>query len=260
MTTRDQRRGTLFLILAGIVIGNALLAELIGGRLFQVPAPWRPLAGPDAAAGPWGTFTLSAGVILWPVVFILTDLVNEYFGRAGVRRISLLAAAIIAYAFLIVWVAQFLPDPPPFSPIDSASFNRVFLQSQWIIIGSITAFLLAQLIDVTVFWLIRQRTGRRGLWLRATGSTVVSQLIDTFTVGFIGLYLPGALGLSKSDAPLTFLTYLNLSASGYIFKLAVAVAVTPVLYALHAVIDRWLGAEQADTMIEQTAKAEGGRA
>ncbi|MCL4197408.1 MAG: queuosine precursor transporter [Phycisphaerales bacterium] len=237
----EQRRQTLFMVLGGVFLGNALIAEMVGGKLFQVDTPWH-------------TFTLSCGVIIWPVVFVTSDIINEYFGRSGVKRLSLLAAAVIAYAFFAVWICQFV-KAPGFSPIDDNSFNRVFLQSQWIIVGSITAFLLAQLIDVTVFWLVRRRTGHRLLWLRATGSTLVSQSIDTFVVGFIGLYLPWRLGFSKSDEPFTFANFLNTSTSGYIFKFAVALAVTPLLYILHAIIDRYLGRE-AERIIETVAKVE----
>lgn len=238
----EQRRQTLFMVLGGVFLGNALIAEMVGGKLFQVDTPWH-------------TFTLSCGVIIWPVVFVTSDIINEYFGRSGVKRLSLLAAAVIAYAFFAVWICQFV-KAPGFSPIDDDSFNRVFLQSQWIIVGSITAFLLAQLIDVTVFWLVRRRTGHRLLWLRATGSTLVSQSIDTFVVGFIGLYLPWRLGFSKSDEPFTFANFLNTSTSGYVFKFAVAVAVTPALYLIHAIIDRYLGRE-AERIIETVAKVEG---
>jgi hypothetical protein len=239
LSPRERRRQTLLLILAGVFIGNALLAELIGGKLFQVPTPWH-------------TFTLSCGVILWPVVFIMTDIINEYFGRAGVRKLSLLAAAIIAYAFITLWIAEKIPAAS-FSPIDDPSFATVFIQSQWIIVGSITAFLLAQLIDVTVFWMIRRRTGHGLLWLRATGSTVVSQLIDTFVVGFIGLYVPHVINANRG---VDFATFVNASTSGYLFKLAVAVGVTPLLYGVHAIIDRALGEDEAEALIESAARPE----
>jgi uncharacterized integral membrane protein (TIGR00697 family) len=246
---RRQRLNTLFLILAGIFIGNALLAELVGGKLFQVPTPY------ELADGERFSFTLSCGVILWPVVFIMTDVINEYFGRAGVKRLSYLAAGIIAYAFLALWAAD-LVKAAPFSPVQDEAFAQVFFQSQWIIVGSIAAFLLAQLIDVTVFWIIRRRTGHRLLWLRATGSTVVSQLIDTFVVGFIGLYLPWRLGFSRSEEPFTFAQYVNTSSSGYLFKLLVAIGVTPLLYLVHAIIDRYLGPESAHAVVERTARVE----
>jgi uncharacterized integral membrane protein (TIGR00697 family) len=249
---REQRRQVLFLVLAGFFLGNALLAEMIGGKLFQIPAPWQAWV---AESSVWHAFTLSCGVILWPIVFITTDIINEYFGRAGVRRLSFLGAGIIAYSFVALWLAG-LVRAAGFSPVDDASFQRVFLQSQWIIVGSIAAFLAAQLIDVTVFWVIRRRTGHRLLWLRATGSTLVSQLIDTFVVAFVGLYLPWRLGFSQAEQPFTFLNYLNTSSSGYLFKLVVAIGVTPVLYLLHAVIDRYLGPAEAERLIEATAATE----
>jgi uncharacterized integral membrane protein (TIGR00697 family) len=232
------RRQTLFLVLAGVFIGNALLAELIGGKLFQVPTPWH-------------TFTLSCGIVLWPVVFVFTDIINEYFGPDGVRKMSFLAAAIIAYAFFALTLAGAVPAAS-FSPVDDGSFSRVFFQSRWIIVGSITAFLLAQLIDVTVFWIIRRGTGHRLLWLRATGSTVVSQLIDTFVVGFIGLHLPYRLGGQGVD----FETYVNSAASGYLFKFAIALATTPALYVVHRIVDGYLGKTEAEKLIEAVAKTE----
>jgi uncharacterized integral membrane protein (TIGR00697 family) len=236
--TPGERRQLLFLVLAGVFLTNALLAELIGGKLFQVHTPWR-------------VFTLSVGIVLWPVVFVFTDIVNEYFGRRGVRQLSILAAVMIAYAFVALSLTQLVPAAD-FSPVDDTSFHRVFLQSQWIIVGSIAAFLLAQLIDVTVFWLIRRQTGHRFLWLRATGSTVVSQLIDTFVVQFVGLYLPWRLGGQGIDFP----TFLNSASSGYLFKLAVAVGITPLLYLVHRIIDAYLGEQEAERQIETVATAE----
>jgi queuosine precursor transporter len=237
-TSQEGRRQTLFLVLAGVFIGNALLAELIGGKLFQVPTPWH-------------TFTLSCGIVLWPVVFVFTDIINEYFGRAGVRKMSFLAAAIIAYSFLALTAAGFVPAAS-FSPVDDTSFARVFFQSRWIIVGSIAAFLLAQLIDVTVFWIIRRGTGHRFLWLRATGSTLVSQLIDTFVVGFIGLHVPYRLGGQGVD----FATFLNSAFSGYLFKLLIAVSITPLLYVIHKIVDSYLGEREADRLIEAVAETE----
>lgn len=243
---REQRRQTLLLILSGIFIGNALLAELIGGKLFQVPT------GIELADGSRFAFTLSCGIILWPLVFVMTDIINEYFGRHGVRRVTFLAAGVISYAFIALWLTDLVPAAS-FSPVDDQSFRTVFLQSQWIIVGSIAAFLLAQLIDVTVFWLVRRRTGHRMLWLRATGSTVVSQLVDTFVVQFIGLYLPFALGTGRG---ISFENFVNSASSGYLFKLLVAIGITPLLYVVHAVIDRYLGPAESRQMIEATAAKE----
>jgi uncharacterized integral membrane protein (TIGR00697 family) len=204
--------------------------------------------------------TLSCGLVLWPVVFVMTDIINEYFGRRGVRRLSIIAACMIAYAFVAMWITNRV-DTASFSPITAAAFSNVFMQSQFIIVGSIIAFLLAQLIDVSVFWIIRRRTGHKYLWLRATGSTVVSQLIDTYVVGFIGLYLPFWL---KHRWPETFANaggvewkvYIEAQTAGYLFKLLVAIGITPVLYIVHVIVDGYLGKEEAHRMIEATAKTE----
>lgn len=234
----------LLLVLAALFITNALLAEIVGGKLFQIPTGLRWGGGGEAFV-----ITLSCGIVLWPVVFIMTDIINEYFGRSGVRRLSFLTAGMIAYAFIALWLTGLVPAAS-FSPVRSEAFDQVFNQSRWIIVGSITAFLLAQLIDVAVFWVIRRRTGHRMLWLRATGSTVISQLIDTFVVGFIGLYLPYAL---KAGSGVPFQTFIEAQTAGYGFKLVVAIAITPVLYLVHALIDRYLGEAAAERLIENTA-------
>lgn len=247
-----RRRSLLFMVLGGFFLGNALVAELIGGKLFQVPAPWASLIDDSSPWVSWRAFTLSCGIILWPGVFIISDIVNEYFGRQGVKRLSFLATAVILYAFLALLITDQVPAfvPSPMQ-VDDASFHRVFMQSSWIIFGSVAAFLVAQLVDVTVFWIIRRRTGHRWLWLRATGSTVVSQLIDTVIVQFIGLHLPYLV----TGEGMTFTDFLNSASSGYIFKIAVAIAITPILYLVHRVIDAYLG-DEADVMVETVARLE----
>ncbi len=250
----ERRRQLLLLVLAGFFLTNALLAEVIGGKLFQIPTGLSMLGQSNFA------ITLSCGIILWPVVFIMTDVINEYFGRRGVRTLTMLAACMIAYAFIALGLADRV-KAADFSPVDQQSFSTVFMQSQFIIVGSIAAFMLAQLIDVTVFWIIRRRTGRRMLWLRATGSTVISQIIDTYVVGILGLYLPFVLRQRFPEAfanagGVEFRVVMEAQTAGYMFKLLVALAITPLLYLLHAVIDRYLGEHQAEVMIEATARTE----
>jgi uncharacterized integral membrane protein (TIGR00697 family) len=224
----QTRRDIVYLALAGFFVTNAILGELTGGKLFT-----------------FGIFTLSIGVIPWPVVFIATDLINEYFGREGVRRLTLMTIALIVYAFIVLFLAMQVPAAS-FSPVNDAQFQAVFGQSLWIIVGSVTAFALSQLVDVGVFWLVRHRTGGRFLWMRATGSTVVSQLIDSIVIIGIAFWLPGKVKTSE---------FLQVAASNYSFKLLIAVGVTPLLYAGHAAIDRFLGIEEAHQLIEQSAKA-----
>ena len=224
----QTRRDIVYLALAGFFVTNAILGEVTGGKLFT-----------------FGVFTLSIGVIPWPVVFIATDLINEYFGREGVKGLTLMTIALIVYAFVVLFLAMQVPAAA-FSPVTDAQFRAVFGQSLWIIVGSVTAFALSQLVDVGVFWLVRHRTGGRFLWMRATGSTVVSQLIDSIVIIGIAFWLPGKVKTSE---------FLQVAASNYSFKLLIALGTTPLLYAGHAAIDRFLGIDEAHQLIEQSAKA-----
>jgi hypothetical protein len=224
----QSRRDIVYLALAGFFVTNAILGELTGGKLFT-----------------FGPFTLSIGVIPWPVVFIATDLINEYFGREGVKRLTFMTIGLIVYAFVVVFLAIQVPAAS-FSPVTDAQFYAVFGQSLWIIVGSVVAFAVSQLVDVFIFWLVRHRTGGKLLWMRATGSTVVSQLIDSIVIIGIAFWLPGKIQTSE---------FLTVAASNYSFKLIVALSVTPLLYLGHAAIDRYLGVEEAHKLIEQAAKA-----
>ena len=224
----QTRRDIVYLALAGFFVTNAILGELTGGKLFTL-----------------GPFTLSIGVIPWPVVFIATDLINEYFGREGVRRLTLMTIALIVYAFVVLFLAMQVPAAS-FSPVSDANFQAVFGQSMWIIVGSVIAFAVSQLVDVGIFWLVRRKTGGRYLWMRATGSTVISQLIDSIVIIGIAFWLPGKIQTSE---------FLTVAASNYSFKLIVALGITPLLYAGHTAIDRFLGVDEATQLIEQSAKA-----
>lgn len=211
----SNRKDLVFLILAGFFVTNAIVAELIGGKLVQF----------------FGLFTQSLGIILWPVVFVLTDLINEHYGKNGVRKLTYITVGLITYTFILISAGIKLPAVN-FSPVNDATFQTVFGQSQWIIMGSIVAFLCSQLIDVYVFWLFRNRTGKKQIWLRATGSTAVSQLIDTFVVQFIAFVVPGKWALDE---------FLSNASYGYAFKLLVALALTPFIYLGHFMIQNFLG-------------------
>lgn len=210
---KQTRKDFIFFLLGGIFITNALLAELIGGKLIQV-------------AG----YTMSLGVIPWPVVFLTTDLLNEYYGKEGVRRLTFITVGLIIYAFIVLYAGMGIPAVD-FSPVDDASYTKVFGQSLWIIVGSIVAFIVSQLLDVSIFWIFRNKTKGRHLWLRATGSTVFSQLIDTFIVLGIAFWLPGRLSTEQ---------YINTSFSNYSYKLLIALSLTPLIYVGHGVIHRFL--------------------
>lgn len=209
-----SRKDIVFLVLAGFFITNAIVAELIGGKLVQF----------------FGLFTQSIGIILWPVIFLLTDLINEYYGKDGVRKLTYITVGLISFTFILLTVALNIPATS-FSPVSDSVFKTVFGQSQWIIVGSIVAFLFSQLIDVYVFWAFKKVTGDKHIWLRATGSTMVSQLVDTFVVQFIAFVLPGKWPFNE---------FIVNASWGYAFKLLVALALIPMIYVGHYVIGKYL--------------------
>jgi uncharacterized integral membrane protein (TIGR00697 family) len=223
-----NRRDVVYLALAGFFVTNAILGEVTGGKLFSL-----------------GPFTMSIGVIPWPVVIITTDLINEYFGRDGVRRLTFMTIGLIAYAFIILYVAILVPAAS-FSPVTDGQFQAVFGQSLWIIAGSIIAFGLSQLVDVGVFWLVRHKTGGKHLWMRATGSTLVSQLIDSIVIIGIAFWLPGKIKTEE---------FFIVAGANYSYKMLIALAVTPLLYIGHSIIDRYLGIEESHRLIESSVQA-----
>jgi len=196
---------------------------------------------------------LSVGVLIWPVVFILSDVINEYYGKKGVKRISFIGIGIIAYAFIIIYTATEAPPADLWlhnNSVDAAgnpfdmnfAYAKLFRQGLNIIIGSLTAFLVGQLTDAYIFYYLRKITHHKRLWLRATGSTVVSQLFDSFLILFIAFYLLG--NWSMIDVMAVFVVQ-------YVYKIIVAIALTPAIYWAHHIIDRYLGKEKALEMIDQ---------
>lgn len=241
MNPHSAKRQRLFVVLSVIFLTNAIIAEVIGVKIFSaesalgLPPTQLPLFGYAM------DFNLTAGVLLWPFVFITSDLINEYFGKSGVKVISYLTAICIAYAFLMIFISIHLPpsqwwsdayandaDGNPFN-IDFA-FGKILGQGLRIIIGSLTAFLVGQLIDVAVFIQLRKRTGEKWLWLRATGSTLVSQCIDSFVVLFVAFY--GTYSTTQLIA---------IGITNYIYKFFIALLLTPLLYIGHYFIDQYLG-------------------
>jgi uncharacterized integral membrane protein (TIGR00697 family) len=213
-----NRKDLVFVILAGIFITNAVTAELIGGKLIQI-----------------GPFVMSIGILPWPIVFLTTDLINDYFGKEGVKKLSYITAALIAYAFIVLFFAITIPAASGISPVTDEQFQAVFGQSMWIIVGSITAFLISQLIDVYIFSYFKKRTGNKKIWLRATGSTVISQLFDSFIVLGIAFWLPGKINTE---------TYISSGLTGYTFKLGTAILLTPLIYLGHYWIRKYLKEEK----------------
>jgi len=235
----------LFIALASFFVANALIAECIGGKLFSlerflgIPITHFTLFGQTGLS-----YTLTCGVLLWPLEFVLTDIVNEYFGTKAVKRISFIAIILITYAFFMFYFAMKTP-PSDFwltskstegVPDMQAAFSSIFGQGMWIIAGSLCAFLFSQLVDVFVFHKIKRYTGEKKVWLRATGSTLISQLVDSFIVLFIAF---------KLGNDWSWQLVLAICLVNYSYKFIMAILLTPLIYLLEFFIEKYLGAEKA---------------
>lgn len=230
----------LWVVLAAIMITSAVVAELVSVKLFQVP--FYAWLGIDTQ------FTLTCGALLWPLVFLTTDTINEFFGRRAVRFVTWVTMAMIGWTFLITRLSMPIPAAP-FSPVPDPVFAQVFGQSGWIIAGSMMAFLLSQIVDVTVFHWIRRKLQGRHIWARATGSTLVSQLIDSFVVIYIAFYGPTLLG----QPGVTFDQALVIALSSFAYKVGVAIGLTPFIYVTHWLVHWWLGDALAHRMAREAA-------
>lgn len=210
----QTKKEIVFFILAGIFITNAIVAELIGGKLIFV-----------------GTSVMSIGILPWPVVFIITDLINEYYGRNGVRKLSIITAGLISYCFFVLYIAMKIPAAKGISTISDNQFQAVFGQSMWIIVGSIIAFLVSQLIDSSIFNFFKNKTGNKMIWLRSTGSTIISQLFDSFIVLGIAFWATGIMSTS---------VFIQSAFTGYFVKLIIAICMTPLIYLGHYIIGKYI--------------------
>ncbi|MDY6944430.1 MAG: queuosine precursor transporter [Pseudomonadota bacterium] len=251
----ENRAARLFIVLAAFLVSNALIAEFVGVKIFALeptlglsPLNWNLF-------GRSGSLSFTSGVLLWPFVFLMTDVINEYFGRRGVRFISWLTVALIVYGFIAAYAAISLTPAGFWVAVNSergvpdmqAAFANIFGQGMWTIAGSVTAFLLGQLIDVAVFHRIRLLTGERWIWLRATGSTAVSQLVDSFVV----LYIAFVIGPQKWPISL----FLAVASVNYGYKLLMAFLLIPLIYLTRRLIRSYLGHETSERMQEAAARA-----
>jgi len=238
----------LFIFFSCFFVANALIAECIGTKIFSLerlfgfePVHFTLFGEKNLS------FNLTCGVLLWPLEFVMTDIVNEYYGPKAVRRISYTAVVLISYAFLMFYAALSIP-PADFwltTKTDSGvpnmqnAFSAIFGQGMWIIFASLVAFLASQIVDVTIFHRIKAVTGEKYVWLRATGSTIISQLVDSFIV----LYIAFGIGNNWSWQKVIAIGIMN-----YIYKFTMAVVLTPLIYLVEHRIEKYLGTETTKKM------------
>lgn len=250
LTNKSHR---LLIILSAFFITNAVVAEFIGGKIFSLESTFGftpfnlKIFGVDGLG-----FNLTAGVLLWPVVFLMTDIINEYYGKKAVKFLSYLAAGLIIYAFVMVFTAiNVVPndwwslqsglseDPNANVANMNIAYSKVMGQGLWIIIGSLVAFLVGQILDIYIFQKVKAKTGEKGIWIRATISTLVSQFVDSFVVLIIAFYI-------GSDWELV--RVLAIGVVNYIYKFVIAFLLIPAIYFIHNLIESYLGKEEASNM------------
>lgn len=251
--TFKTKESRLLIVLSAFFVANTVLSEFIGVKIFSVE---QTLGFEPVSLELFGvkdlSFNMSAGSLTWPLVFIMTDIINEYFGMKQVKFLSIMTALVILFLFGMTWISiQTVPadfwitETVDGQQLDmNLAFNKVFGQGMWIIFGSLTAFILGQILDVYIFHRIKKITGEKALWLRATGSTVVSQLIDSFVVAFIAFYLNPAYDW-------TWQTVLAICLVGYVYKFTVAVLLTPLLYMIHRIVDAFLGKDLSERLLKE---------
>ncbi|MCB1141913.1 MAG: queuosine precursor transporter [Leptospiraceae bacterium] len=214
-----DKKYNLYLYLNAIFITFLLMAELTGSKLVHM----------------FG-FTMTMGVIPFPVTFLITDTMNEFYGQSAVKKTTYIGMVMILFAYILILIDLSIPAIPD-SPVSDESFQNVFANSGMVIVGSIIAYLIGQLIDIKVFHYLRLKTGGRHIWLRATGSTIISQLIDSYVVIFIAF-----------SGKMSFEKMVNISSVNFVYKLLIAIALTPVIYLIHNLIISYLG-EDGETLI-----------
>lgn len=217
-----DRRQALFVVLACSFVSALVLGDTIGGKLVDVT-----LFGV--------TFPISVGMIPFPITFLLTDLINEFYGQRAARFVTLVGLGVALGAFVMITLAAALPiaeltKAASWTGVTDVAFNLVLNSSQRIFLASMVAYVIAQFLDMAVFHLLKARTHNAFLWLRATGSTLVSQLVDTLVIQFLAWV-----------GKMSFEDIVKICLTSYLFKLVVAVGLTPVIYGLHAVVEKKLG-------------------
>lgn len=254
-------KGTrLFMVLGGFFVANALIAEMIGVKLFQLETLLGFAKADLTILGEEGlSFVLSVGVLPWPIVFIMTDVINDYYGVRGVRFLTLLTVVLIAFLFGVLYLAIGMPPEQVWwigsgaaqgVPDMQAAFTAIFGQGMNIIVGSVTAFAIGQLVDAFTFRRIKRITGDKRIWLRATGSTVISQLIDSVVVTYVAFWLLRDMSFRMATAMVI---------TAYAYKFIVALVSTPLIYAAHWGIERYLGKERALAMRAEALRSRNDR-
>jgi len=214
MSAADKTRAvSIYLCLAALFITSLVVSNLIFQKFFY----WKPFGDVTVFGAP--IFELSVGILPYPVTFLITDVVSEVFGRKKANQI--VTAGIFASFFsLAIILVSIHVGATEVSPLDDATFSRVFALSPLAVFASMLAYLSAQYVDIGLYHFWKRVTKGRMLWLRNNFSTFTSQTLDTLTV----------IGLLCLFGVIPWEHFKGLVISGVLFKMFMALMDTPILY------------------------------
>lgn len=225
-----SRPQKVYLWLAAINVTALLLANIVGVKLFHIDVRLFGYTIPVEH---------TIGMLPFPITFLLTDLLNEYFGKRATRRVMYVSFSMAALAWLLIALSREFPTMEGIpGTATHAAYENVFGAAALMYLASIIAFFVGSLIDIAVFGAFKRLTNGKMVWLRATGSTIVSQVFDSLVITFV--FFQVLQRVSGNDAP-TLEWTLKTAATGYILKFVIAVVMTPVIYAGRWVLRRWFG-------------------
>lgn len=200
-----KKADALYLFLATLFITALIVCNLIANKFVTVDPGFK-------------TFILSAGVLPYPITFLVTDILSEVYGRKKTNAVVMMGFAALIFTLFILWLGSVFPSIEN-SPVTDELYQTAYGNSWRVIMSSMVAYIIAQLVDVRLFHFWKGLTGGKHLWLRNNASTIVSQLVDTtlvVSVLFVGSVSYSEIGVMIRD--------------GWMFKALVALADTPVLY------------------------------
>lgn len=241
-----RRRERVFLVMAGLFLGTLAMLNILGISRFIVLASMGGEAGWQW--GQWGeiSFALAIGVLPYPMTFLCTDLISEFYGRRRANFVVWVGLILNLWVMFILWLGGVLPgtESPAFFEVRTLAFGAVT--------ASMLAYLAAQFVDVHLFHFWKRLTRGRHLWLRNNGSTMVSQAVDTVAVILI-TYEVGGLNEMIDEQTHVPSLLITLILTGYVFKFLIAALDTPVIYLAVAVLRNYL---RLDPVAEHEADRE----
>lgn len=247
----QARRERVFLLLAGLFIGTLAMLNILGISRFIVLFSLTPneAGGYDWTIGKWGeiSFALAVGVLPYPITFLCTDLISEFYGRKRANWVVMVGLIVNIWVVLILWLGGVMPEVPKMDPQtglpptndDSYAFYQIRMMAFGAVTASMIAYMFAQFCDVYLYHFWKKLTKGKHLWLRNNGSTLISQLVDTTAVILITHFYAGTLPAAPEGRSL-WSHLLLFIVTGYVFKLVVALLDTIPLYMCVGFLKKYL--------------------